>query len=164
MTTIKNNPSAVQQFAETFGSMDELLELFDHLLARITSAYSGSAQENYHLVGDYDFIYQLKQALKADLQNVALPYAQAPYYGNTPSLATPPKVSSIAQAMQIAEAKGIRDFRAVKLNDEYVLLTDWTQSEVSAYQASVGKLWGSFSDEGVFMIRFLHLMQDEDSQ
>ncbi|WP_299452954.1 hypothetical protein [uncultured Microscilla sp.] len=164
MTTTKNNSSAIQQLAETFGSMDELLELFDNILARITSAYVGSAQENYNLVGDYDFINQLKQALKTDLKNAGLPYAQVPYYGNVPPIATPPKIHSITQAIQIAEAKGIQDFRAVKLKDEYALLTNWTQSEVTAYQASMGKLWGSFSDEGVFMIRFLNLMQNDTTQ
>lgn len=68
MTKTKNNSSAVQQFAETFGSLDELLELFDNLLHRVTLAYTGSPQPKNLLVGDYDFIHQLRQAIKQDLK------------------------------------------------------------------------------------------------
>ncbi|EAY28846.1 hypothetical protein [Microscilla marina] len=173
----KNNPnnhsnceaSALQQLAETFGSLDEMKDLFDGILSRMMWAYQGSAQANYQLVGDYDFIYQLKQALTQDLKKLALKnpaptYAQTPYYSKVTSpQCNPPKVSNAAQALQIAEAKGITDFRVTKLNNEYVLLTNWTQKEVTAYQNNTNQaLWGSFSDEGVFMIRFLHLMTNTE--
>lgn len=58
--------SAVQQFVETFDSLDELFDLFDGVLGRVVWAYTGRTQATHDLVGDYDFINQLKQALKAD--------------------------------------------------------------------------------------------------
>ena len=64
---IPRNITAVQQLAETFGSLDEVLELFDDMLARMMWAYSGREQPNYFLTGDYDFINQLKRAVKTDL-------------------------------------------------------------------------------------------------
>lgn len=59
---------AVKQLADTFGSPEELLELFDGILSRITLSYSGNAQSSHDLVGDYDFINELKHAFKTDLQ------------------------------------------------------------------------------------------------
>lgn len=159
MTTPKNNSSAIQQFVETFGSVDELMELFDNLLTRIVFAYSGSAQPNYNLVGDYDFIQQLKQALKADLGTQCLQYAEGATYAKSKNSSQSPHATSAAQALKIAEGQGITDFSVTKVNNEYVLLTHWTQSEVTAYQNNTSQtLWGSFSDEGVFMVRFLNLM------
>ncbi|EAY28778.1 hypothetical protein [Microscilla marina] len=164
MQNPQTNTTAIQQVIETFGSEAELLELFDNLLHRMTLAYAGNPQPNYFLVGDYDFLHQLRQAIKQDLQNAC----PAPHYRALPTedhshirpLTRPKPITSIEQAIAIAEAKGITDFRAVKLQNEYALFTNWTQQDVKAYQESVGKLWGNFSDEGVFIIRFLHLMQD----
>lgn len=158
--------NAVQTLAETFGSLDEMNELFDDILGRMMWAYTGCAQSTRDLVGDYDFIYALRKALKADLKNVALNFASEPKYPalERPTI-NPPKVSSATQAVQLAEARGIKDFRVSQINGEYVLLTNWTQAEVTAYQQnSPHTLWGSFSDEGVFMIRFLHLLNPQDNE
>ncbi|WP_299452090.1 hypothetical protein [uncultured Microscilla sp.] len=157
-----NTTTAIQQVIETFGSEAELLEMFDNLLHRMMLAYNGSPQPNYFLVGDYDFLHQLKQAIKQDLQNARLHYKALPQedHSHLRPLARPKQITSIEQAIAIAEAQGITDFRAIKLHNEYALFTNWTQADVQAYQESMGKLWGNFSDEGVFIIRFLHLMQD----
>jgi hypothetical protein len=159
--------SAIQAFAETFGSLREMSDLFDEVLVRLMWAYTGQAQTTYNLVGDYDFIHAIRKAIKADLKGLTLNFADKPSYLplDNPTI-NPPKVSNAAQALQIAEAKGIKDFRVTKVNGEYVLLTNWTQAEVTAYHHNRShKLWGSFSDEGVFMIRFLHLMaEDENDQ
>ena len=37
----ERNITAVQQLAETFGSLDEVLKLFDDILHRMTWAYAG---------------------------------------------------------------------------------------------------------------------------
>lgn len=65
--TNQQNKSALQQLAETFGSLEEMQDLFDNILSRMTWAYAGNAQAVDDLVGDYDFIYQIKKALKKDL-------------------------------------------------------------------------------------------------
>lgn len=67
--TANQSVSAVQQFAETFDNLDELFDLFDGVLGRVVCAYTGYAQATHDLTGDYDFINQLKQALKADLKS-----------------------------------------------------------------------------------------------
>lgn len=64
-----NNNSALHQLAHTFGNNDELLALFDELMHRLVLAYAHVAPEKLHLlIGDYDFLYQLKQAVKQDLR------------------------------------------------------------------------------------------------
>jgi hypothetical protein len=68
-TPTSSHNSALLQLARTFGSNDELLELFDDLMHRFVLAYANVAPEELHLlVGDYDFLHQLKQAVKQDLQ------------------------------------------------------------------------------------------------
>jgi hypothetical protein len=161
----KAQKSAIQAFAETFGSLREMSDLFDEVLVRLMWAYTGQAQTTYNLVGDYDFIHAIRKAIKADLKGLNLNFTSEPSYPplDHPTI-NPPKVSNAAQALKIAEAKGIKDFRVTKVNDEYVLLTNWTQAEVTAYHHNYSyKLWGSFSDEGVFMIRFLHLMAEGEN-
>ena len=153
--------SALAQFAQTFGSLDELIELFDNLLSRITSAYSGSTQSTHDLAGDYDFVHQLKQAIKADLKGIALKFTPAPYYSNMVPFANIPRLTNAPQAVRVAEAKGIKDFRAIKIDGEYVLLTNWSKGEVIAYDAWLGTLEGSFSDEGKFMLRFLKQVKSD---
>lgn len=69
MTTTPHANAAIRQLIDTFGSETEFLEQFDNLLHRLTLAYGGSAQPMHCLVGDYDFIHQLKQAIRLNMQN-----------------------------------------------------------------------------------------------
>lgn len=153
--------SAIEQFASTFGSLDELLELFDNLLNRINSAYSGASQYSHDLVGDYDFVHQLKQAIKADLMGIDLKFTPDPYYSNTLPFAHIRRLTNVAQVAKVAQTKGFEDFRAVKLNKGYVLLTNWSKGEAKAYATTMGALEGSFSEEGIYMLRFLKLMEND---
>lgn len=157
----ERNITAIQQLAETFGSLDEMLELFEDLQERIMWAYTGREQPNHFLTGDYDFIRQLKRAMKTDLKNAQ----PAPNYGLSPvdhskvHPLTYQKITNVEQVIKIAEAKGITDFKAVNIEGEQVLVTNWTKPEAKAYQTSNNEISGYFSDEGVFIIRFLHLIQ-----
>lgn len=157
----ERNITAIQQLAETFGNLDEMLEVFDDLLARMMWAYSGREQPNHFLTGDYDFINQLKRAVKTDLANAqpAPNYDLSPVDHSQLRPLTYQKITNVEQIIKIAEAKGITDFKAVKINGEQVLLTNWTKSEATAYQASGNQIDGYFSDEGTFIIRFLHLLK-----
>lgn len=67
--TTCQNKTAIELLALTFGSDAELLELFDDLINRIIQAYAGTSQELSFLVGDCDFLHQLKKAIKNDLLN-----------------------------------------------------------------------------------------------
>lgn len=166
-----NNITAVQQLAETFGSLDELIKQFDDMLYRLTWAYTGSSQEQGFLAQDYEFTEKLKEAIKTDmlsLRNSGLP---EPQYTPIPPLVplteeqmtfrvqtNIPVVRSIARATLIAKARGLTGFTPVKMEGiVYLLLNGWTEKEATAYQKAGGYLWGSFTEKG-FLATNIHLM------
>lgn len=134
-----SNITAVQQLAETFGSLDEVIKQFDDMLYRLTWAYTGSSQAHCFIAQDYEFTKKLKEAVKTDMLGVQPEYAPVPplvpltHDQMTFRVKTNiPLVRSMARATLIAEARGLREFTPVKIEGiAYLFLNGWTEKAYS---------------------------------
>ncbi|EAY28777.1 hypothetical protein [Microscilla marina] len=158
--------TAIQQLAENFASLDQVMQRLDALLHRLTWAYVGKPPKYAFMVYDIDLVKRLKAAIYKDLQKVYthLHYSPPPLlppepndYNVAPSLLRP-AITSKAKADRIAKTRGMTKYKVMLENGKAVLELDWTAQDFDNYYKSGGKLWGNHGKNGLFIARLLHLM------